>query len=118
MNAIFSLTLVIFCHIYCPHPHGYYRCLCPHHHGFTVAFPPFPRYYRNFRPHYRGYRGFTAVPIPMQLSSTETTFRKRNFEFRLVRCAGPCELSPIGTENPPRTGCISCGLQCTCIFVR
>ena len=63
MNAIFSLPLVIFCHIYRPDPHGitmvsvptttvlpltlspfpwYYHGLCSHHHGFTVDFIPIP----------------------------------------------------------------------------
>jgi len=42
MNATFSLTLVIFCHIYRSHPRGYYRALCPHHHSFTVEVIPIP----------------------------------------------------------------------------
>jgi len=42
MNATFSLTLVIFCHIYHPHPHGYYRGLCPHYRGFTADLPLSP----------------------------------------------------------------------------
>jgi len=42
MNATFSLPLVIFRHIYRPHPRWYYRGLCPHHHDFTVDFIPIP----------------------------------------------------------------------------
>ena len=58
---------------------GIYSC-CPHTHGITaVSIPittvlawtlsPSPQYYRHFCPHYHGYRSFTAVPIPIQLSS-------------------------------------------------
>ena len=71
MNATFSLTLVIFCHIYRPHPHGITVVSVPITTVLPLTLSPFLWYYRNFRPHYRGYRGFTAVPIPMQLSSSE-----------------------------------------------
>ena len=58
---------------------GIYSCY-PHTHGITVVsipittvlpwtLSPCPQYYRHFCPLYRGYHSFTAVPIPMQLSS-------------------------------------------------
>jgi len=64
MNAIFSLSLVIFCHIYHPHPCGITMVSVPITTVLPLTLSPFPRYYRNCRPHYRGYRGFTTVPIP------------------------------------------------------
>ena len=62
MNAIFSLPLVIFCHIYRPHPHG-----------ITVVSVPITTVLPSIYPHSRGITAtfvpFTAVPIHMQLSS-------------------------------------------------
>ena len=73
MNVTFSLSPVIFCHIYRPHPHGITATFVHITTVLPLTLSPFPRYYPNFRPplprFYRGYRGFTAVPIPMQLST-------------------------------------------------
>ena len=60
-----------FCHIYRPHPHDITVVSVPITTVLPLTLSPFPRYYCNFRPHYRDYRGFTAVTavsIPMQLS--------------------------------------------------
>ena len=65
MNAIFSLTLVIFCPIYRPHPHGITVVSVPITTVLPLTLSPFQRYYRNFRPHYRG---FTAVTADLPLS--------------------------------------------------
>ena len=61
----------------------------PHYRGYTAnsdpipaVFPwrlsPFPRYYRNNCPHYRGKyrgnRGITAVPIPMSIFNPDIRF--------------------------------------------
>ena len=78
MNATFSLPLVIFCHIYRPHPHGITVVSVPITTVLPLTLSPFLQYYRNFRPHYCGYRGFTAVPIPMQLSSIERSLTDKS----------------------------------------
>ena len=65
----FSLPLVIFCHIYRPHPHGITVVSDPITTILSLTLSPFPRYYRNFGPHYRD---FTAdLPLsPFPCSST------------------------------------------------
>jgi len=65
MNATLSLTLVIFCHIYRPHPHGITVVSVPITTVLPLTLSPFPRYYRSFHPHYRG---FTAVNADLPLS--------------------------------------------------
>jgi len=60
------MMVVIFCHIYHPHPHGITVVSVPITMVLLLTLSPSPWYYRNFRPRYRG---FTAVPVPMQLSS-------------------------------------------------
>jgi len=67
----FHYHLSFFCHIYRPHPHGITVVSVPITTVLPSTLSPFlPRYYRNFRPHF--YRIFTAVPIPMQLSRTDS----------------------------------------------
>jgi len=56
MNAIFSLPLVILCHIYRPHPHGITVVSVPITTVLPLTLSPFPQYYSKFRPHYRGHR--------------------------------------------------------------
>ena len=70
MNATFSLPLVIFFVTFIiPLPILLPCSLSPSPWFLPLTLFPFPRYYCNFRFHYRGYQGFTAVLIPMQLSS-------------------------------------------------
>ena len=71
-----------------PYP-WYYRGLYPHPHGDTVDFVPIPVVLPSLLSplprYYRGYRGFTAVPIPMQL-------------YCVVRQSEPDELSLLGVQ--------------------
>jgi len=69
MNATFSLPLVIFCHIYRPHPHR--MVSIPINTVLPLNLSPFTRYYHNFRPHYRGFTAVTAdlLPSPSPCSS-------------------------------------------------
>jgi len=60
MNATFSLTLVIFCHIYRPHPHGDTVVCIPITTVLPLTLSPFPRY--NFRPHPNA--ALYPTPIP------------------------------------------------------
>ena len=46
-------------------------------------------------------------------ASGDTSSRKRNFEFRPVRCAGRPELSPVGRDDPPRAGCLLIKWNCS-----
>ena len=64
MNATFSLSLH-FCHIHRPHPHGITVVSVPITTVLPLTLSPFPQYYHNFRPHYRG---FTAVTADLPLS--------------------------------------------------
>ena len=72
MNATFSLSLHFLSHSSSPSP-WYYRGLCSHHYGFTVDFIPIPAVLPQLSSplprFYCSYRRFTAVPIPMQLST-------------------------------------------------
>jgi len=59
MNAIFSLPLVIFCHIYRPHPHSNTMVSVP----ITVVLSQLPQIYRCPYPHAALYFQCGAAPL-------------------------------------------------------
>ena len=65
MNATFSLTLVIFVTFIVPIPMGITVVSVPITTVLPLTLSPFTRYYRYFRPHYRG---FTVVTVDLLLS--------------------------------------------------
>jgi len=73
MNATFSLSLH-FCHIHRPHPHGITVVSVPITTVLPLTLSPFPQYYRNFIPHYRGFTAVTA-DLPLSPSSCSSPLR-------------------------------------------
>ena len=71
MNAIFSLSLVIFVTFIVPIPMGITVVSVPITTVLPLTFSLFPQYYCNFRPHYRSFTAVIAdLPLPPSTCSS------------------------------------------------